>query len=181
MSGTRTIGIIQPERLIAKMYQKRAAAYIFYVLGVILFLVGWAFMVMSSIKFVEYTFSAWYMALWSMIVGFLSIFWAEVNRRYTLYIITSWNIRRRDGYFKRVTTRVFLDEIVKVEISADPEDRIVGQGDIQIFVEGEDNPALVLNAIDNPRGIYEIIIRLTQTIPEEIPWSHIEKTRKVQY
>ena len=181
MSGTRVAESIQKEMLIAKYYTKRAASLFNYILGVIVFILGWSFMVMSSIHFLEATLLAWYIGLWAMTIGSLLIIWAEIRRKYTLFAITSWTVRKRIGYIKQQTTRIFLDEISDIKTNIDPDERIVNQGDVEVYVEGEDDPALIFQAIDNPRGALEIIRRLIQTLPEEVPWSHIERTRTVAY
>ncbi|MHA1908803.1 MAG: PH domain-containing protein [Candidatus Thorarchaeota archaeon] len=181
MSGTRVEDQIQPEILIAKYHPKRAASLITYLMGILAFLLGWSFMVMSSIQFVESTLVAWYIGLWSMTIGCLLILWAEIRRRYTLYAITSWAVRVRKGFYNQITTRVFLDEISQIETNIDQEERIVNQGDVEIYVKDEDQPALVLQAIDNPRGVLEIVRRLVKTLPDPIPWDHIERTRTISY
>ncbi|MDF1540672.1 MAG: PH domain-containing protein [Candidatus Thorarchaeota archaeon] len=181
MSGTRAPEKPQQEHLIAKFTQKRDSALVFYLFGILLFFLGWLFMILSSIGYVTATFEAWYIGLWSMTLGSLAILWAEIRRRYTLYAITSWTVRARKGYLNHVTTRVFLDEITEVNILVDAEERIVDQGDVEIFVAGETTPAVVLMSVDNPRGIKEIIISLTKTIPEPLPWAHIERSRIVTY
>ncbi len=181
MSGTRVEGQIQQEQLIAKYHPKRAASLLFYLFGSLTFILGWSFMVMSSIQLVESTLVAWYIGMWAMTIGCLLILWAEIRRRYTLYVITSWTVRVRTGYIKQQTTRVFLDEIFDVKTNIDQEERIVNQGDVEIYVKDEDEPVLILDSVDNPRGILELVLRLVQTIPDPIPWDHIPRTRTVSY
>lgn len=172
---------IQPEILIAKFYPRRTASLVFYIFGFVVFIVGWVFMIASSADFIEFTLVAWISGVWGMIVGILSIIWREIIRRYTLYIITSWNLRVRRGYRRKRTKRVFYDEISDVKVVTSSDERIVDQGNIEVFVKGEENPAITFFDIDNPRGIYELIQRMILTVPEPHPWSHIEKTRIVPY
>ncbi len=181
MSGTRVEDKIKPEILIAKYYPKRAASLIFYILGILAFFLGLSFMVMSSIHYVDFTLFAWYTGLLSMAVGCILILWAELRRRYFLYAITSWTVRVRTGYINHTTTRVFLDDISEVKTNIDMEERIVNQGDLEIYIKGEDEPVLILRAVENPRGVLELVQRLIQTIPDPLPWAHIEKTRQISY
>jgi hypothetical protein len=116
-----------------------------------------------------------------MTIGCLLILWAEIRRRYTLYIITSWTVRIRNGYFNQLTTRVFLDEIVDVKTNIAQEERLVDQGNVEIYVKDEEEPVLILEAVDNPRGILEIVRRLVKTVPDPVPWSHIERSRTIAY
>ena len=181
MSGTGVKDQIQQEQLIAKYHPKRAAALLFYLFGSLTFILGWSFMVMSSIQFVESTLVAWYIGLWAMAIGCVLILWAEIRRKYMVFIITTWTLRVRTGYFNHLTTRVFLDEIVDVKLNIDQEERIVNQGDVEIYVKDEDDPALVFDSVDNPRGILEIVLRIVQTIPDPVPWDHIPRTRSFSY
>ena len=134
-------------------------------------------MIMSSASYVESNFTAWYLGLWALVLGTLTIAWAEIRRRYTVYIITTWNVRTRCGYRNRITTRIFYDEIEHVDISRGPEEEIADQGDVELYVPGEKEPVIVFAAIDNPFGIVEMINRFKETIPDPIPWDHIERTR----
>jgi len=181
MSGTRVAERAPEEQLIARFHPKRASALVYYIFGVLLFILGWLFMIMSSIGYVVATLEAWYVGLWSMALGILSILWAELRRRYTLYAITSWTVRVRKGYFNQITTRIFLDEIETVNVLVDDEERMVDQGDVEIIAIGNSGPPVVLKSVDNPRGIRVIIISLIRTIPEPLPWAHLERSRIVTY
>ncbi len=181
MNDDPTVDDIQHEILIAKFHPKRISSLVFYVFGFIVFIVGWVFMIASSVQFVEFSLVAWIAGICAMAAGIGTIIWREVKRRYTLYIITSWNVRVRKGYLKKRTTRVFYDDISDVRIIANIQDRIVNQGDIQIFANGEDEPAIIFYSIENPRGIYELIQRMLRTVQAPYPWSHIEKTRVIYF
>ncbi len=177
MSEEQTPAGLDHEILIAKFHPRRTASLFFYIFGFVVFIVGWVFMIASSAQFIEFTIVAWLSGIWAMVVGILSIISQEIKRRYTLYILTSWNLRVRRGYIHKRTKRVFYDEICDVKILADPQDRMVNQGDIQIFVKDDPEPVITFIAIDNPRGIYELIQRMLRTIPETLPWSHLEYSR----
>ena len=181
MSDPDVPDVKNPEILIAKFNPRRTAGLIFYVIGITIFIVGWFFMIASSAQFIEFTMVAWLSGLWAMTVGILSILWQEIRRRYVLYIITSWNLRIRRGYYRKRTVRVFYDEIADVQIHTNREDRIVNQGDILVTAKGDESPTIVFEDIDNPRGIFELIARMRLTIEEPYPWSHIEKTRIAPY
>ncbi len=172
---------IPQEILIAKFHPRRTSSLFFYIFGFVVFIVGWVFMIASSADFIEFTLAAWLSGIWAMTVGILAITWREIIRRYRLYIITSWNLRVRRGYRKKTTKRVFYDEITDVKIIANTEDRMVNQGDIQIFVKDTEGPVITFFAIDNPRGIYEIIQRMIRTVSDPYPWAHLEKTRIAPY
>jgi len=177
MTESDTSNLGNQEILIAKFHPRRTSSLVFYIFGFVVFIVGWFFMIASSIQFIEFSLVAWISGIWAMIVGILSILWREIIRRYTLYIITSWNLRVRRGYLKKRTKRVFYDEVVDVKIDADPQDRLVNQGNIQIFIKGEEDPVITFFAIDNPRGIYELIQRMLRTLPDPLPWGHISYSR----
>ncbi|MFW9920102.1 MAG: PH domain-containing protein [Candidatus Thorarchaeota archaeon] len=181
MNEKETDSKIPHEILIAKFHPRRTSSLFFYIFGVVVFVVGWVFMIASSADFIEFTLVAWISGIWAMVVGILSIIWREIIRRYTLYIITSWNLRVRRGYRRKRTKRVFYDEISDVKIIANTEDRMVNQGDIQIFVKDEAEPVITFYSIDNPRGIYELIQRMLRTVPEPYPWSHLERSRIAPY
>ena len=172
---------IPREILIAKFHPRRTASLLFYIFGFVVFIIGWLFMIASSADIIEFTMVAWLSGIWAMTVGMLSIVWQEIRRRYKLYVITSWNLRVRRGYYRKRTERVFYDEISDVKILTNLEDRMVNQGDIAIYVKDESDPALTFFAIDNPRGIYEIIQRMLRTVATPCPWSHLERTRIAPY
>ncbi|MFW9811744.1 MAG: PH domain-containing protein [Candidatus Thorarchaeota archaeon] len=165
------------EQLVNIFYPKRASFIFFYVFGVVVFIVGLLFNVASAGEFIIYNYISWYLGLAAMIFGVLLVIWAESRRWFTLYIITTWNVRVRKGIFYRKTERVFYDEITDV-ISCGPSDeRRVGMGDVEIFSQAvDDKPVLVFDGVHNPDGIKEIINRFIQTTPDPAHWSHLDRT-----
>ena len=181
MSTSSVENPIEKECLIAKYNPRRLSSLIYYVFGTILFLFGFIFMIMSSASYVEFNFTAWYLGLFSMLLGSSIMTVAEIRRRYMLYIITTWNVRTRSGLLKKVTSRVFYDDIERIEVDIDPEEVRVNQGDILVFIRGETEPAIVFDSIAYPRAAFEIIQRFKETVPDPIPWSHLDKTRIAPY
>jgi len=168
---------IEKERLITRFHPRRISALFYYVFGILSFLVGLLFMIMSSANYVESDFVAWYIGLWAIVLGSLTTAWAEIRRRYTLYIVTTWNVRTRSGYRNKVTRRVFYDEIDHVGISRGPDEEVADEGAVKIYVAGNDEPEIVFTSVGNPYGIVELISRFVNTIPDPVPWSHIDRTR----
>ena len=157
MSTIQSERNIERECLIAKYHPRRVSAVLYYVFGAVLFLFGFVFMILSSASYVESSIIAWYLGILSMIIGVSIITIAEIRRRYSLYIITTWNVRTRTGFWTKVTTRLFYDEIEKVEVDRDLEEVRVNQGDILIFAIGEADPVIRFDAIAYPLGAFEII------------------------
>jgi membrane protein YdbS with pleckstrin-like domain len=166
------------ERLIFILHPKRASFIINYVLGSVAFIIGLAFFVVSAGQLVEYSFYSWLLGMSALVFAVILVAGTETRRRYTLYIITTWNLRVRTGYFRRSTRRIFHDEIDKVAIAAEPEERVVGMGDVEIFKKGfELEPYLIFNEVHNPDGIRELILRLIETTPDVPEWSYVDLDR----
>ncbi len=164
------------ERLVNIFYPKRASFIFFYVFGTVVFIVGLGFNVVSAADFIIHNIVSWTLGLAAMIFGIIIVMWAESRRWFTLYIITTWNVRVRRGVFRRRTVRVFYDEIMNVHCSGPPAERRVGMGDVEIFSSAnETSPALVFDGVHNPDGIKEIILRFIMTIPDPLPWAHLDR------
>jgi hypothetical protein len=112
------------------------------------------------------------------------LLWAigEYKKRYTLYIVTTWNLRVMKGSYNSVTIRVFFDEIEKFEIDATAQTRVINLGALRVYTkEDTDQPALEFADIHNPEGMLELVSRIKMTTPDPLPWAHVEKTRVVKY
>ncbi|TFG14131.1 hypothetical protein EU537_04225 [Candidatus Thorarchaeota archaeon] len=181
MSGVEKPESIQREKLIITFRPKRISSLFNYISGAIFITVGLVFMIGSSAGFIAYSFIAWTFGLGAILFGSVVMIWTELKRRSTLYILTDWNVRMRTGYLSKTTRRVFYDDIDSVEVQTDAQDEIADQGKIEIYAEGESEPALSLDAVENPYGIREIVLRFKETIEQPVPWNHIEKTRIAPY
>ncbi|NHJ14641.1 MAG: hypothetical protein EAX95_13260 [Candidatus Thorarchaeota archaeon] len=170
------------EKLIVSIHRKRAGFIFYYVFATVVFIVGTGFMVSVAGRVVPYDELAWWFGISAMFFGLGLFIGTEVRRQYTMYIVTTWNVRVQKGFFGKITNRVFFDDIVMVESSLVPAVRPLSMGSVYIYTaEERDKPALVFNDIYNPVGIRDLIIRIQRTTPEVVPWSHIEKTREVRY
>ena len=164
------------ERLVNIFYPTRASFIFYYVFGVVVFIVGLGFMTVTSYGGLGRDLVSWSLSAGAMVFGILLVIWAESRRWFTLYIITTWNVRVRKGVFSRHTKRVFYDEIAIIHTSGPPDERKVGMGDVEIFTSEDDvEPALVFDGVHNPDGVREIIRRFVQTIPDPLPWGHLER------
>ncbi|MHA1965834.1 MAG: PH domain-containing protein [Candidatus Thorarchaeota archaeon] len=165
------------ERLVNIFYPKRASFIFYYVFGTVTFIVGTGFMTVTSYGGLGRDLVSWSLSAGAMAFGVLLVAWAESRRWFTLYIITTWNIRVRKGVFSRRTKRVFHDEIALIHSSGPPDERRVGMGDVEIFASKDDEkPALVFDGVHNPDGVREIIQRFVETIPDPLPWAHLDRT-----
>jgi membrane protein YdbS with pleckstrin-like domain len=164
------------ERLVLILHPKRVTSIFYYTLSVVLFIVGLIFMALTSFGLIIRDVEAWYLSSLSMIFGFFLFLWAESRHFFILYIITTWNVRIRKGIFRRHTTRVFYDEITECRTNSDPGEKRVGMGDVEICTSrANESPMIIFNEVQNPEGVREIINRFIQTIPDPLPWSHIER------
>jgi uncharacterized membrane protein YdbT with pleckstrin-like domain len=165
------------ERLVNIFYPKRASFIFYYVFGTVVFVVGTGFMTVTSYGGLGRDLVSWELSAGAMIFGIILVAWAESRRWFTLYIITTWNVRVRTGVFSRKTKRVFYDEITMLHCSGPPDERKVGMGDVEIFTSIDDEkPALVFDGVHNPDGVREIIRRFVQTIPDPLPWAHLDRS-----
>lgn len=165
------------ERLVSIFYPKRASFIFYYVFGTVLFIVGTGFMIVTSYGGLGRDLVSWSISASAMVFGIVLVAWAESRRWFTLYIITTWNIRVRKGIFSRKTERVFYDEIALLHCSGPPDERKVGMGDVEIFSsEDDEKPVLVFDGVHNPDGVREIIHRFVETIPDPVPWAHLDRT-----
>ncbi|MFW9959497.1 MAG: PH domain-containing protein [Candidatus Thorarchaeota archaeon] len=164
------------ERLVMILHPKRASFIFYYVFGVVLFLVGLTFMILASLGTISHSILSWSLSLLAMIFGVFLTIGAETRHYFTLYIITTWNVRLRKGIFRRTTIRVFYDEIALCRTSSNPEERRVGMGDVEICTNtmGE-KPAIIFDEVHNPEGVKEIISRFTQSLPDPLPWAHLDR------
>jgi membrane protein YdbS with pleckstrin-like domain len=164
------------ERLVDIFYPKRASFIFYYVFGSVVFIIGLGFMIVTSYGGLGRDLVSWSLSVSAMVFGILLVIWAESRRWFTLYIITTWNVRVRKGVISRSTKRVFYDEITLLHSSGPPDERKVGMGDVEIYTsEDEIEPALVFDGVHNPDGVREIIQRFIQTIPEPLPWAHLDR------
>jgi len=164
------------ERLVLILHPKRASLIFYYVLGVVTFVVGLIFMILTSLGTISHSILSWSLSLSSMIFGVILIIGAETRHNFTFYIITTWNVRVRKGIFRRKTTRVFYDEIVECRTNSNPEEKRVGMGDVEICTKNADeNPAIIFDEVHNPEGVKEIITRFMQSIPDPVPWEHLDR------
>ncbi len=165
------------ERLVSIFYPKRASFIFYYVFGTVVFIVGLGFMTVTSYGGLGGDTISWSISAGAMVFGILLVVLAESRRWFTLYIITTWNVRVRKGVLSRKTKRVFYDEITILHCSGPPDERKVGMGDVEIFTsEDDDAPALVFDGVHNPDGVREIINRFVQTIPDPLPWDHLDRS-----
>jgi hypothetical protein len=165
------------ERLVSIFFPKRASFIFLYVFGTVVFIVGTGFMTVTSYGGLGGDIVSWSLSAGAMVFGILLFVWAESRRWFTLYIITTWNVRVRKGVFSRKTVRVFYDEIALLRCSGPPDERKIGMGDVEIFMSDDDDaPALVFDGVHNPDGVREIISRFVETIPDPAPWAHLDRT-----
>ena len=176
-TGPEAVPKEKREQLVHIFYQKRASFIFVYVISVVVFIIGLGFNVASAADFIIRDLFSWVLGLSAMIFAIIIVLWAEIRRSFTLYIITTWNVRVRKGIFSRKTVRVFYDEITEV-VSAGPSDeRRVGMGDVEIFSRSDkDTPSLIFDGVHNPDGIKEIIQRFILTIQDPPHWSHLDRT-----
>ncbi len=164
------------ERLVGIFYPKRASFIFYYVFGTVVFIIGMGFMTVTSYSGVGGDLVAWSLSAGAMIFGILLVAWAESRRWFTLYIITTWNVRVRRGVFSRKTRRVFYDEIALLRCSGPPDERKIGMGDVEILTsEDDESPSLVFDGVHNPEGVREIIRRFIETTPDPVPWAHLDR------
>lgn len=164
------------ERLVAVFNPKRVSYIFYYVFSFVLFIIGLTFMVATAQGAILRDFESWILSSIAMIVALFLFVWAESRHFFTLYIITTWNVRIRKGVFKRRTIRVYYDDISECRTTSDPEEKRVGMGDVEICSKrAKENPVIVFDEVHNPDGVREIISRFIQTIPDPIPWSHMER------
>jgi membrane protein YdbS with pleckstrin-like domain len=170
------------ERLILVMFRKRTAFMFNYVLGGFISGVGILGNIATAAGFIEQSWIRWEIGVAAILSGLLVITATELRRRFTLYIMTTWNVRIRTGLMTRNTIRVFYDEISSVETSINPEEKAIGIGDVRVYTSDvRDRPAIVFTDVYNPDGIREIILRFIQTMPSPLPWVHIPKARIVVF
>lgn len=168
------------ERLIMIQHPKRAIFLFNYVLGVLSFVTSLIYNITTAGLFVPYDLYSWIFGIGALLFGVFLVGGSEARRRYTFYIITTWNVRVREGYWRKNTKRIFYDEIDRVESEIDPEERVVQMGDVKIYSKwNNDEPELIFDGIHNPDGILEIIKRMIQTTPEIPPWNHLDCRAKV--
>jgi len=170
------------EKLVLVLLTKRTGYLLYYVFGALISGVGVLGNVAGAAGFIEHTWTSWVLSIVVIICGSLVISAAEIKRRFTLYILTTWNVRIRKGITKRTTVRVFYDEISAVGTSTKLEEKDFGIGDLKVYSnDNSEDPAVVFADINNPEGIREIVLRMIQTIPSPLPWAHIPKTRTVVF
>ncbi|TFG34760.1 PH domain-containing protein [Candidatus Thorarchaeota archaeon] len=164
------------ERLVLIFHQKRASLIFFYVFGVVMVITGVGFMAATAYGSIARNSLAWNIGAATIILGILLFTWTEIRRQFKLYIITTWNVRVRRGILRRKTVRVFYDEISEVRTTANPVETKVGMGDVEICSGKADNsPAIVFEEVENPDGVRELISRFVQTIPDPLPWGHLDR------
>ena len=164
------------ERLVIILHPKRTSLIFFYVFSTVLIIIGVSFMSATAYGAIPPSLISWFMGNGVILVGIVLFAVTEMKRFFTLYIITTWNVRIRKGILWRKTTRVFYDQISECRVAIYPDERRLGMGDVEILSDKVKNgPTIVFEEIENPEGIREIISRFMQTIPYPLPWNHIER------
>ncbi len=164
------------ERLVMIFHPKRTSLIFFYAFSVVMVITGVGFMSAGAYGSISISPLYWNIGATTIIFGILLFAFTELRRQFKLYIITTWNVRIRTGFIRRRTVRMFYDEISECRTSKDPEEKNVNVGNVEIFAEENCNtPFLVFDEVENPDGIREIISRFVQTIPEPLPWGHLER------
>ncbi len=164
------------ERLVLILHPKRASFIFYYVFGVVLFVIGLVFMILASFGTISHNTLSWTLSLSAMVFGVFLIVGAETRHYFTLYIITTWNVRVRKGIFRRKTTRVFYDEIAICRTNSNPEEKRVGMGDVEICTtKSDEKPAIIFDEVHNPEGVKEIITRFIKSLPDPLPWEHLDR------
>ncbi|TFG32696.1 hypothetical protein EU528_02550 [Candidatus Thorarchaeota archaeon] len=164
------------ERLVVIFHPKRVSLIFLYVFSVVLIITGVGFMSATAYGAIPPSELAWNMGSGAIIIGILIFTTTEMKRSYTLYIITTWNVRVRKGIFRRKTTRLFYDEISECRTAIYPQEKRIGMGDVEICSSKIKNgPTIVFEEVENPDGVREIITRFMQTIPYPLHWDHIDR------
>ena len=164
------------EKLVTIFHPKRVSLIFFYVFSVILIIIGVGFMSATAYGAIPQSELAWSMGNAAIIFGIFLFAGTEMKRFFTLYIITTWNVRVRTGILRRKTIRLFYDEISECRTGFSPAERRIGMGDVEICSNKvDDGPTLIFEEVENPEGIRIIISKFVETIPSPLPWAHIER------
>ncbi|MGY5872486.1 MAG: PH domain-containing protein [Candidatus Thorarchaeota archaeon] len=164
------------ERLVIIFHPKRASQIFFYVFGVVMIITGVGFLSVTAYGAIPATLISWTIGNASIILGILLFTNTEMKRFFTLYIITTWNVRVRKGVFKRTTTRLFYDQISECRTTFSPAEERLDMGDVEICSDRQSNgPVLIFEEVENPEGVRQIISKFVETIPYPLPWGHIER------
>ncbi|MHA2021555.1 MAG: PH domain-containing protein [Candidatus Thorarchaeota archaeon] len=170
------------EKLLATFHPARTGFLYLYILGTVFLFVGMLFNIAVAARVVPYDELAWWIGMGAIFFGLLLWTIGEYKKRYTVYVVTTWNLRVMKGSYNSVTTRVFFDEIKKVEIDANPQTSVINLGALRVYTkEDSDQPSLEFTDIHNPEGMLELVSRIKMTTPDPLPWAHVEKIRRVKY
>ena len=165
------------ERLVMIIHPKRASLIFFYTFSVVMIVTGVSFMAATAYGSISINSLYWDIGAATIILGILLFASTEVRRQIKLYILTTWNVRVRTGLFRRKTVRLFYDEIAECSIAINADEKNVGVGDVRVYSkESSESPALVFDEVDNPDGVREIISRFMETIPDPLPWGHLDRS-----
>ncbi len=179
MSSDTTMTPFPPEkkeRLVIIFHPKRVSLIFFYVFSVALVIMGVAFLSASTYGAIPTTLISWVLGNAAIIFGIFLFARTEMKRTFTLYIITTWNVRIRKGIFRRKTTRLFYDEISECRTKMYPEEQRVGMGDVEISsLKAGNEKVLIFEEVENPDGVRMIILKFIDTIPYPLPWGHLER------
>ncbi|MHA2356236.1 MAG: hypothetical protein ACXADC_13730, partial [Candidatus Thorarchaeota archaeon] len=104
------------EKLLATFHPARTGFLYLYILGTVFFVVGMLFNISVAARVVPYDEISWWIGIGAIFFGLLLWAIGEYKKRYTAYIVTTWNLRVMKGARNRTTTRVFFDEIERFEI-----------------------------------------------------------------
>ena len=164
------------ERLVIIFHPKRVSLIFLYVISVVSIVTGVGFMSATAYGAITSSELAWNLGSSAILFGIFLFTGTEMNRFFTLYIITTWNVRVRKGIIKRKTTSLFYDEISECRSAIFADEHRVGMGVLEICSSKVKNgPTLIFEEIENPDGVREIISKFIQTIPYPLPWGHIER------
>jgi len=182
MTGEHQIPPEDREKLLATFNPARTGFLYLYILGAVSFVIGWLFNITVAARVVPYDELAWWLGMGAMLFALLVWGIGEYKKRYTVYIVTTWNLRVMKGARSKLTTRVFYDEVERFEIETQPQARVINLGALCIYTwDDPGNPALRFADIHNPEGMLELVSRVKMTTPAPLPWAHIKKTRIVNY
>ncbi len=168
------------ERLIMIIHPKRASFLINYIIGITAFVTSLIFNIVTAGLYVPYNLYSWLVGIGALVFAVILVSWTELKRRQTYYLITTWNVRVRRGLLNKKTVRIFYDEIDRVETESNPDERMVGMGNVKIYPKWQiDKPYIVIDGISNPDGIRELIVIIMNNTPTTPAWDHIDRRAEV--
>lgn len=96
------------------------------------------------------------------LLGLIVMLAGHLDRKKTIYYVTNHRVRKVKGIISKKENDIPLNKVTNIRISQGIIERIFGFGDVHVDTAGGEDATIVLDNINNPRELYNILFEQTE-------------------